>query len=117
MAIMSEEAIKDREKARVGGEPEEASTRFSSRRLHASMRENADSFKQGNSRNKLAAASRKASKKGASPKQDGSSPESAEGEDQRGMVLPFDPLALTFRDLHYYVDMPKVLLRFSIAAC
>jgi len=26
-----------------------------------------------------------------------------------GMVLPFRPLAMTFRDVNYYVDMPKVL--------
>lgn len=25
-----------------------------------------------------------------------------------GMVLPFIPLALTFRDMHYYVALPKV---------
>lgn len=27
---------------------------------------------------------------------------------QKGMVLPFDPLHLTFHDLNYYVDLPKV---------
>ena len=24
------------------------------------------------------------------------------------MVLPFDPMTMTFRDLHYYVPIPKV---------
>lgn len=31
----------------------------------------------------------------------------------KGMVLPFDPLHLTFSDLNYYVDLPKV----SMSAC
>ena len=34
----------------------------------------------------------------------------------RGMVLPFQPLALTFQNVNYYVDMPKVplvLVRFK----
>ena len=26
------------------------------------------------------------------------------------MVLPFDPMTMTFRDLHYYVPIPKVLV-------
>ena len=25
-----------------------------------------------------------------------------------GMVLPFDPMTLTFKDLHYFVEIPKV---------
>ena len=25
-----------------------------------------------------------------------------------GMVLPFDPMTMTFKDLHYYVPIPKV---------
>lgn len=31
-----------------------------------------------------------------------------EEEVERGMVLPFKPLALTFKDMHYYVPLPKV---------
>lgn len=31
------------------------------------------------------------------------------GEGDKGMVLPFDPLHLTFHDLNYYVDLPKVI--------
>ena len=27
---------------------------------------------------------------------------------RRGMVLPFSPVTLTFRDVHYYVDLPRV---------
>jgi len=27
---------------------------------------------------------------------------------ERGMVLPFNPLALTFSNMHYYVPLPKV---------
>ena len=27
--------------------------------------------------------------------------------DQHGMVLPFDPITITFRDLHYYVPTPE----------
>lgn len=30
------------------------------------------------------------------------------GEGEKGMVLPFDPLHLTFHNLSYYVDLPKV---------
>ena len=26
----------------------------------------------------------------------------------RGMVLPFSPVTVTFRDLHYFVPMPEV---------
>ena len=29
------------------------------------------------------------------------------GAEGKGMVLPFDPLHLTFHDLNYYVDLPK----------
>lgn len=29
---------------------------------------------------------------------------------QKGMILPFEPLALTFYDVNYYVDMPDVSL-------
>ena len=25
-----------------------------------------------------------------------------------GMVLPFDPMTMTFKDLHYFVPIPKV---------
>jgi hypothetical protein len=27
---------------------------------------------------------------------------------QKGMILPFEPLALTFHNVSYYVDMPSV---------
>lgn len=30
------------------------------------------------------------------------------GEIERGMVLPFQPLAMTFDDMHYFVDVPAV---------
>lgn len=29
-------------------------------------------------------------------------------EPKRGMVLPFTPLAMSFDDVNYYVDMPPV---------
>ena len=32
------------------------------------------------------------------------------GKAQSGMVLPFDPMTMTFKDLHYYVPIPKVLV-------
>ena len=32
-----------------------------------------------------------------------------EGE---GMVLPFEPMTMTFKDLHYWVEIPKVHIRF-----
>ena len=31
-----------------------------------------------------------------------------EGRAATGMVLPFDPMTMTFKDLHYYVPIPKV---------
>lgn len=34
----------------------------------------------------------------------------ASGQGEKGMVLPFDPLHLTFHDLNYYVDLPKVTM-------
>jgi hypothetical protein len=30
------------------------------------------------------------------------------GKASSGMVLPFDPMTMTFKDLHYYVPIPKV---------
>jgi len=34
----------------------------------------------------------------------------------KGMVLPFEPLCLTFSDLNYYVDLPKVGCLFCLAS-
>lgn len=34
--------------------------------------------------------------------------EEGKGKAASGMVLPFDPMTMTFRDLHYYVPIPKV---------
>ncbi|KAL4304239.1 hypothetical protein GQ457_10G008600 [Hibiscus cannabinus] len=34
---------------------------------------------------------------------------SAEGSSKKGMILPFQPLAMTFQNVNYFVDMPKVL--------
>lgn len=28
---------------------------------------------------------------------------------KRGMILPFEPLIMTFHNVNYFVDMPKVL--------
>lgn len=28
----------------------------------------------------------------------------------RGMVLPFEPLSMSFNDINYYVDMPAVCM-------
>ena len=30
------------------------------------------------------------------------------GETQRGMVLPFEPLTMSFDNMHYFVDVPAV---------
>ena len=38
-----------------------------------------------------------------------------EGEmsgDDRGMVLPFSPITITFRDIHYFVPLPAVRVFF-----
>ena len=35
--------------------------------------------------------------------------------EKRGMILPFQPLSLTFHNMNYYVDMPKV--SWKIAVC
>lgn len=32
---------------------------------------------------------------------------------EKGMVLPFTPLTMTFTDVHYYVDVPAVSHSFS----
>ena len=29
-------------------------------------------------------------------------------EDDRGMVLPFSPITISFRDIHYFVPLPAV---------
>ena len=35
-------------------------------------------------------------------------------ENKRGMVLPFTPLAMSFEDVNYYVDMPPVRSLFPV---
>lgn len=32
----------------------------------------------------------------------------------RGMVLPFEPLSMSFNEINYYVDMPAVCMRFLL---
>lgn len=34
----------------------------------------------------------------------------AVGPARKGMILPFQPLAISFNDVNYYVDMPAVSL-------
>ncbi|KAL3740884.1 hypothetical protein ACJRO7_022072 [Eucalyptus globulus] len=34
---------------------------------------------------------------------------SGEGNKKKGMILPFQPLTLTFHDVNYFVDMPKAM--------
>lgn len=34
-------------------------------------------------------------------------------QNKKGMVLPFDPLSITFEDIKYSVDMPQVNLNFK----
>ncbi|KAK4780230.1 hypothetical protein SAY87_016336 [Trapa incisa] len=47
-----------------------------------------------------------ATNSGSDPKS-GSSPRyPSEGRKQKGMILPFQPLTMTFNDVNYYVDMP-----------
>ena len=36
--------------------------------------------------------------------------QAVEGGSRKGMILPFIRLAITFRDIHYYVAMPEVWL-------
>lgn len=31
-----------------------------------------------------------------------------EGDKKKGMILPFQPLTMTFHNINYYVDMPQV---------
>jgi hypothetical protein len=39
------------------------------------------------------------------------SPTSAgESSKKKGMILPFQPLTMTFHNVNYFVDMPKVCL-------
>jgi hypothetical protein len=33
-----------------------------------------------------------------------------EGSKKKGMILPFQPLTMTFHNVNYFVDMPKVCL-------
>lgn len=43
----------------------------------------------------------------------GGKPKAAEeGSKKKGMSLPFQPLTMTFHNVNYFVDMPKVCLRF-----
>jgi hypothetical protein len=34
--------------------------------------------------------------------------ESTKSSKKKGMILPFEPLIMTFHNVNYYVDMPKV---------
>lgn len=44
--------------------------------------------------------------------------ESANGvAPRRGMVLPFTPLAMSFDDVNYFVDMPAVTTSFKLEFC
>lgn len=36
-----------------------------------------------------------------------------QAEQSSGMVLPFDPMTMTFKDLHYFVPIPKVRTHFT----
>jgi hypothetical protein len=36
----------------------------------------------------------------------------AQAEPKRGMILPFQPLAISFDNINYYVDMPVVCVFF-----
>ena len=68
---------------------------------------------QGSKRNMQMGGSRKKMGRGVSLSQMMSQKNMQAGEGQatsggKGMVLPFDPLCLTFSDLNYYVDLPKV---------
>lgn len=35
---------------------------------------------------------------------------------QRGLFLPFEPLSITFQDVCYSVDMPKVFINMNICS-
>lgn len=37
-----------------------------------------------------------------------SSPTSTMESNKKGMILPFQPLTMTFHNVNYFVDMPKV---------
>lgn len=39
----------------------------------------------------------------------------ANSEPKRGMVLPFEPLSLSFSQVNYYVDMPAVRFSFFVS--
>ncbi|KAJ0020425.1 hypothetical protein Pint_32556 [Pistacia integerrima] len=38
-----------------------------------------------------------------------SKPSAVEGDRKKGMILPFQPLTMTFHNVNYYVDMPKAM--------
>lgn len=47
-----------------------------------------------------------------------SSLEAANGvSPKRGMVLPFTPLAMSFNNVDYYVDMPAVSICIAFSVC
>ena len=35
--------------------------------------------------------------------------------EKKGMILPFKPLTMTFHNINYYADMPKVKFYFSVS--
>ena len=43
--------------------------------------------------------------------------EAAQPGIRHGMVLPFQPVTLTFRDVHYCVDLPAVRCQASNSCC
>lgn len=70
---------------------------------------------QGSKRNMQMGGSRKKLGRGVSLSQMMSQKDMQAGGGGKGMVLPFDPLWLTFSDLNYYVDLPKVGCLFCLA--
>lgn len=56
-------------------------------------------------------------KGGQSPRQGASANSFKESNVEKGMVLPFTPLTMTFHDVHYFVDCPPVQFLVLPACC
>jgi hypothetical protein len=98
-AIMSKEELEEKEANRTGGDviTKSKSSRSQSRSLAAIMNSKGDAPRLS-----------KSHRSSTSHRPSDSDVEEVAVEVKRGMILPFEPLSISFDDVSYFVDMPAV---------
>ena len=97
-AIMSKEELEEKEANRTGADfSKSRSSRSQSRSLAAIMTSKGDAPRLS-----------KSHRSSTSQRPSDSDVEEVAMEVKRGMILPFEPLSISFDDISYFVDMPAV---------